>query len=181
VGVKPIRACCGVRGLLCCGAPPQGLCKAPHGPGTCSKQIMMCLEATWFVAAFHSTPMHDPGPEEFQRPVRVCVCKGASVLPCLLSCCCWHRRSPAVQRSRLRAAPPPGACPPESPRAPWLPHEGGIQMAKGGGGRGRGPELVAAAIEPARPAGLLLKCFSEEFGRGGGKSRGTRVIGIVDL
>ena len=22
---------------------------------------MMCLEATWFVAAFHSTPMHDPG------------------------------------------------------------------------------------------------------------------------
>ena len=28
---------------------------------------MMRLEATWFVAAFHSTPMHDPGPEEFQR------------------------------------------------------------------------------------------------------------------
>ena len=28
---------------------------------------MMCLEATWFVAAFHSTPMHDPGLEEFQR------------------------------------------------------------------------------------------------------------------
>ena len=67
------------------------------------------------MAAFHSTPMHDPGPEEFQRPDRVCVCKGASVLPCLLSCCCWRRRSSAVQRSRLRAAPPPGACPPESP------------------------------------------------------------------
>ena len=30
---------------------------------------MMCLEATWFVVAFHSTPMHDPGPEEFQRPL----------------------------------------------------------------------------------------------------------------
>ena len=37
MGVKPIRACL--------------------------KQFMMCLEATWFVAAFHSTPMHDPGPE----------------------------------------------------------------------------------------------------------------------
>ena len=24
----------------------------------------MCLEATWFVAAFHSTPIHDPGLEE---------------------------------------------------------------------------------------------------------------------
>ena len=27
----------------------------------CSKQFMMCLEDTWFVAAFYSTPMHDPG------------------------------------------------------------------------------------------------------------------------
>ena len=89
VGVKPIRACL--------------------------KQFMVCLEATWFVAALHSTPMHDPGLEEFQRPVRACVCKGASALPCLLSCCCWRRRSPAVQQPRLRAAPPPGACPPESP------------------------------------------------------------------
>ena len=79
------------------------------------KQFMMCLEDTWFVAAFHSTPMHDPGLKEVQRPARVCVCKGASVLPCLLSCCCWRRRPPAVRRSRLRAAPPPDACPPESP------------------------------------------------------------------
>jgi len=76
----------------------------------------------------NSTPMHDPGPEELQRPARVCVCKGASVsidqdiqtrkgnlLPCLLSCCCWRRRPPVVRRSRLRAVPPPGACPPESP------------------------------------------------------------------
>ena len=81
----------------------------------CWKQFMMCLEDTWFVAAFHSTPMHDPGLKEVQRPARVCVCKGASVLPCLLSCCCWRRRPPAVRRSRLRAAPPPDACPPESP------------------------------------------------------------------
>ena len=110
VGVKLIRACCGARGPLCCGAPPQGLCKAPHDPGICWKQFMMRLEDTWFVAAFHSTPMHDQGPEELQRPVRVCVCKGASVLPSLLRCCCWRRRPPAVRRPRLRAAPPPGAC-----------------------------------------------------------------------
>ena len=37
----------------------------------------MRLEDTWFVAAFHSTAMHDPGQNrEFQLPVRVCVCKG---------------------------------------------------------------------------------------------------------
>ena len=47
---------------------------------------MMRLEGTWFVAAFHSTPMHDPGLREVQHPARVCVWKGASVLPCLLSC-----------------------------------------------------------------------------------------------
>ena len=114
MGVKPIRACCGVRGPLCCGAPPQELCKAPHDSGMCWKQFMMCLEATWFVAAFHSTPMHDPGLEELQRPIGICVFKVASVLPYLPSCCCWRRRSPAVQRSRVRATPPPGACPPES-------------------------------------------------------------------
>ena len=39
---------------------------------------MMCLEDTWFVAAFHFTPMHDPGLKEVQRPARVYVCKGAS-------------------------------------------------------------------------------------------------------
>ena len=58
----------------------------------CWKQFMMCLEDTWFVAAFHSNPRHDPGLKEVQRPARVCVCKGASVIPCLLSCCCWRRR-----------------------------------------------------------------------------------------
>ena len=42
---------------------------------------MMRFENIWFVAAFHSTPIHDPGSEEFKCPVRVCVCKGASVLP----------------------------------------------------------------------------------------------------
>ena len=59
------------------------------------------------MAAFHSTPMHDPGLKKVQRPARVCVCKGASVLPFLLSCCCWRRRPPAVRRSRLCAAPTP--------------------------------------------------------------------------
>ena len=28
---------------------------------------MMCLEDTWFVAAIHSTPMHDLGLKEVQR------------------------------------------------------------------------------------------------------------------
>jgi len=32
------------------------------------EKFMMCLGATWFVVAFHSTPMRDPGLEEFQRP-----------------------------------------------------------------------------------------------------------------
>ena len=55
----------------------------------CRKQFMTCLEDTWFVAAFHSNPMHDPGLKRILRPARVCVCKGASALPCLLSCCFW--------------------------------------------------------------------------------------------
>jgi len=38
---------------------------------------MMCLEDTWFVAAFRSTPMHDPGLKEVQRPARVCVHVGS--------------------------------------------------------------------------------------------------------
>ena len=122
VGVKPIRACLCLwsqrPSLLWCS--PAGAVNAPHDSGMCWKQFMMCLEDTWFVAAFHSTPMmHDPGLKEFQRPARVCVCKGSSVLPCLLSCCCWRRRPPAVRRSRLRAAPPPDACPPE---LPWIRH-----------------------------------------------------------
>ena len=47
--------------------------KAPHDSGMCWKQFMMYLEDAWFVAAFHSTPMHDPGPEELQRPAWECV------------------------------------------------------------------------------------------------------------
>ena len=41
------------------------------------EQFVMCLETTWFVTAFYPTSMHDPGPEESQRPIGVCVCKGA--------------------------------------------------------------------------------------------------------
>ena len=48
MGVKPVRVCCGVRGLLCCGAPPRGLCKASHDTGICWKQFMMRLETTCF-------------------------------------------------------------------------------------------------------------------------------------
>ena len=44
---------------------------------------MVLLEDTWFVAVFHSTPMHDPGQnQECQRPVQVCVC---TVPACTLS------------------------------------------------------------------------------------------------
>ena len=55
------------------------------------------------MTAFHSTPMHDPGLKEVQRPARVCVCKGASVLPCLLSCCCYLA-SKTARRSAISAA-----------------------------------------------------------------------------
>ena len=51
---------------------------APHDPDMCWKQFMLRLKGAWFVAAFHSTPVHDPGPVELQRPARVCVCKGAT-------------------------------------------------------------------------------------------------------
>ena len=64
------------------------------------------------MAAFHSIPMHDPGLKEVQRPARVCVCKGASVPPCLLSCCCWRRRPPekhaplqSAKRKQLTSGP----------------------------------------------------------------------------
>ena len=101
--LKPIRACCVVGSAFFLVAPPRGGCAmAPRDSGMCWKQFMMCLEEIQFVAGVHSPPMHDPGLEEFQRPVRVCECKGASVLPYLLSCCCWRRRPPAGQRSRRR-------------------------------------------------------------------------------
>ena len=76
------------------------------------------------MAAFHSTPIHDPEPEEFQRPARVCVCKSASVLSCLPSCCCWRRRPPAVRRSRLRVGVLGGGHPRGSRDGPALPLSG---------------------------------------------------------
>ena len=112
---------------------------------------MMCLEDTWFVAAFHSTPMHDPGLKEVQRPARVCVCKGDSVLPFLLSCCCWRRRPPAVRRSRLRAAPPPGACPPESP---WCHPVVAALVARGSINCGRPGALLGSSVAFGSGCGL---------------------------
>ena len=56
--LKPIRACCVVGSAFFLVAPPRGGCAmAPRDSGMCWKQFMMCLEATWFVAEFHSTPM----------------------------------------------------------------------------------------------------------------------------
>ena len=42
--VKPVRACLWRNAFSLCGAPPQGLCKAPHDSGVCWKQFMMLLE-----------------------------------------------------------------------------------------------------------------------------------------
>ena len=72
--LKPIRACCVVGSAFFLVAPPRGGCAmAPRDSGMCWKQFMMCLEEIQFVAGVHSPPMHDPGLEEFQRPVRACV------------------------------------------------------------------------------------------------------------
>jgi len=52
--------------------------------------------------------MHDPGLKEVRRPARVCVCKGASVIPFLLSCCCaehGHRPVRFYVCNVKRAAP----------------------------------------------------------------------------
>ena len=129
--LKPIRACCVVGSAFFLVAPPRGGgAMAPRDSGMRWKQFMMCLEEIQFVVGVHSPPMHDPGLEEFQRPVGVCMCKGAhtlwgrsrekeegvlggsakdavshgwsySVLPCLLSCCCWRRKSqPPATRPR---------------------------------------------------------------------------------
>ena len=141
------------KGTLCCGAPPQGLSNAPHDSGMCWKQFMMRLEDTWFVAAFHSNPMHDPGLREVQRLARVCVCKGASVLLCLLSCCCWRRRPTAVRRSRLRAAPPPDAL--VSPRGC---RTKGLPMAKG---------ALQSAAPPSRRSSSYLRGSSATVPRWG--------------
>ena len=114
---------------------------------------MMCLEATWFVAAFHPAPMHDPGPEELQRPLRVCVCKGASVVVGVEDrppfgdpgCALRHRPAP-VLRSH------PGF-------APWLPHGG---RANGEGRRGHELLPPGAVLRQACPlaegrSGLLTR------------------------
>ena len=80
------------------------------------------------LSAFHSTPMHDPGQnQESQRPVRVCVCKGASALttlpPQLLLLASMTARRSATSSARcataqrLSSGVSPGV-------APWLPHEG---------------------------------------------------------
>ena len=91
-------------------------------------------------------------PEEFQLPVRVCVCKGANVLPCLLSCRCWRRedRPPFGDLGcALRPRPTPVLW--SHPGvAPWLPHEG---LANGEGGRGRELLPPDAALRQAFPFG----------------------------
>ena len=103
---------------------------------------MMRLENTWFVAAFHSTLMHDPGPEEFQRPARVCVCRGASVRPCLLSCCCGVEDRPPFGDFGCALRHRPALVLRSNPGVdPWLPHE---ELANGEG------SSVTRFFNPAR-------------------------------
>ena len=82
--------------------PPQGLCNAPHDSGMCWKQFMMCLEETWFVAAFHSTPMHDLGAEggpTSSSGLRVEGCQCTTLPPQLLLASKTARRS-AISAAR---------------------------------------------------------------------------------
>ena len=65
--------------LSLCGAPPQGLYKAPHDSGVCCKQFMMLLVWRCF-----------PCMSRVDEGIRVCVtgrrsARAASVLPCFCS------------------------------------------------------------------------------------------------
>ena len=65
VGARALRVRSDVRGhgqVRLCKALGCGRCGCLKPIRACWKQFMMCLEGTWFVAAFHSTPMHDAGP-----------------------------------------------------------------------------------------------------------------------
>ena len=87
---------------------------------------MMCLEDTWFVAAFHSTPMHDPGLKESNIQLgsacaRVSVYYLASSVVVVVGV---EDRPPfgdlgyaLRHRPTLVLRSHPGV-------APWLPHEG---------------------------------------------------------
>ena len=126
---------------------------------------------------FYSYPMHDPGLREVQRPARVCMCKGTSVLPSLLNCCCWRQRPPAVRRSRLRAAPPPDACLPESPwcrlcgcRTKGLPMAKGVMVTRAAGWpRARPGKLNLSTAgfcfrsSTSSATGLNPSCFCRAF------------------
>jgi hypothetical protein len=73
------------------GAPPQGLCKAPHDSGVCWKQLMMLLEE---VLVCGGISFHPPCTSRVAEGIRVRVmgrhsARAASVLPYLLSC--WWR------------------------------------------------------------------------------------------
>ena len=78
--MEPIRACFGVRGILCCGALPQGLCKAQHDPSIRRKQFMMCVWRPLDLWRHFILPhIWAGGVSDVQ--FGVCVCMGASSVP----------------------------------------------------------------------------------------------------
>jgi hypothetical protein len=116
---------------------------------------MMRLEGTWFAAAFHSTPMHDPGPESSDVQfgsacARVPVYNPASPVAVVgvegrppfgdLGCALRHRPAPVLQ---IR----PGV-------APLLPHEG---FANGEGWRGHELLPPGAVLRQACQSGGHLR------------------------
>ena len=54
--------------LSLCGAPPQGLCKAPHDSGVCWKQFMMLLEE---VLVCGGVSFHPPCASRVDEGIRV--------------------------------------------------------------------------------------------------------------
>ncbi len=81
------RVCGEMLSLCLCGAPPQGLCKAPHDSGVCWKQFMMLLEEALVCGG---VSFHPPCTSRVDEGIRIRVAgrrsaRAASVLPYLLS------------------------------------------------------------------------------------------------
>ena len=95
--------------LSLCGAPPQGLCKAPHDPGVCWKQFMMLLEEDLVcggVSCFIPPPLHVPGRRRDSRPcdgsAQCQGCQCTALTPQLLVALKPARRS-AISAARCSA------------------------------------------------------------------------------
>ena len=106
--VKPIRACCGVRASLCCGAPPQGLCKAPHDSGICWKQFMIRWDDAWLWGHFILPPCTTQGRRSSNVQIGS-ACAGFPVCYLVSSVVALEKRAPSGSRygSELQQEPSP--------------------------------------------------------------------------